>query len=137
MRIPEIEARQPLGDDDGVAPVGREVHVVGILDCERSARLPVTGIDRRQAVADVVGDVERLQVVAGDDMLGQQPDPEVLDDLVRARIDHVDRRAVAVGNVDERAGKARCTRQSGRPVMGVHVSDRRNLAAGARPRGER
>ena len=36
VRIAEVEPREPLGDDDRVLPVGREVHVVRIVDRDRS-----------------------------------------------------------------------------------------------------
>ena len=44
VRVAEVEAVQPLGDDDREAAVGREVHVVRIVDRDRRRRgLPVLG----------------------------------------------------------------------------------------------
>ena len=44
VRIAEVEPLQALGDDDRVAPVGREVQVVRVVDRDRLARgLPVRG----------------------------------------------------------------------------------------------
>ena len=44
VRVAEVEAVQALGDDDRVAAVGREVHVVRIVDRDRlRAGLPVFG----------------------------------------------------------------------------------------------
>ena len=83
VRVAEVEAVQPLGDDDRVATVGREVHVVGIVDRDRAAGLARARVDRRQAVAGVVRHVERPQVPRRDDVLRQPADVEVLDDLVR------------------------------------------------------
>ena len=62
VRVAEVEARETFGDDDRVLPVGREVHVVRVLDRDRRTRPPGDGIDRRERVAAVVRDVERLQV---------------------------------------------------------------------------
>ena len=105
--VAEVEAREPLGDDDRVAAVRGEVHVVRVVDRDRAARAAGSRVDRSQAVADVVGDVERSQVPRRDDVLGQQPDREVLDDLERARVDHVDGVALGVRDVDEWARKPR------------------------------
>ena len=63
-------------------------------------------IDRRQAVADVVRHVERLQVPGRHDVLRQRADREVVDDPVRARIDLVD--GVAAGCSARRRARARC-----------------------------
>ena len=63
VRVAEVESMQPLGDDDRVAAVEREVEVVRIVDGNRLAGRPGHRIDRRQAVPDVVVDVQRLQVV--------------------------------------------------------------------------
>ena len=103
VRVAEVEPVQPLGDDDRVAAVGREVHVVRVVDRDRRAGLARARVDRREAVAGVVRDVERLQVPGRDDVLGQAADREVLDDLVGVRVDHVDRVALAVRDVDQRA----------------------------------
>src|SRR5262249_29924114 len=51
VRVAEVESVQPLGDDDRVAPVGGEVHVVGVGDRDRPARPAGARIDHRQAVA--------------------------------------------------------------------------------------
>ena len=54
-------------------------------------------------------------------MLRQRADREVLDDLVRARVDHVDGVAVAVRHVDARQRAARGAGQHVRAVVGVDV----------------
>ena len=66
------------------------------------ARAAGERIDRRQRVADVVVDVERLQVVRRRNVLRQRADRKVRDHLVRARVDHVHRVTGAVGDVDPR-----------------------------------
>ena len=71
--VAEVEPVQTLGDHDRVAPVDREVEVVGIVDVDRLARAARARIDRRQRVADVVVHVERLQIVRGRDVLWQRP----------------------------------------------------------------
>ena len=44
VRVAEVEPVQPLGDDDRVAAVGREVHVVRVVDRDRAAAAcPVRG----------------------------------------------------------------------------------------------
>ena len=44
VRVAEVEPVQPLGDDDRVAAVGREVHVVRVVDRDRPPPgLPVRG----------------------------------------------------------------------------------------------
>ena len=92
-----------LGDDDRVPAVGREVQVVRIGHGDRRpARQAGVRVDRREAVAVVVVDVERLQVPRRRDVLGQRADREVLDDLHGRRIDHVDRVRLAVRHVHQR-----------------------------------
>ncbi len=60
MRIVEVQSLQRLGDDDRVLPVRGEVHVVGVVNTDvRSFDLPSGRVDRGQAVAVVVGDVQR------------------------------------------------------------------------------
>ena len=103
VRRAEVEARQALGDDDREAAVGREVQVVRVVHRDRVAGRAGARVDRRQAVAQVVQDVERLQVPRGRHVLRQRPDGEVPDDLERALVDLVDRVALAVRHVDERA----------------------------------
>ena len=48
-----------LGDDDRAPPVGGEVEVVGVGDRHRACRAAGARVDRRQAVALVVGDPQR------------------------------------------------------------------------------
>ena len=104
MRIAEVESLPGLGDDDRVAPVGREVEVVGIgRPGSASARAARPRVDRREAVAEVVVDVQGAQVVRRRDVLRQRADAEVVDDLERALIDDVDGVRLAVRDVDERA----------------------------------
>ena len=79
-------------------------------------------VDRRQVLPEVVRDVERLQVPRGDDVLRQRADREVLDDLERALVDHVDGVAVAVRDVDvRRARRATAALRLPTPVGRVDV----------------
>ena len=71
MRVSEVEPVQPLGDDDRVPAVWGEVHVVGVVDGDRSAGLAGPRVDRRQAVTDVVRDVEMAEVPGRHDVLGE------------------------------------------------------------------
>ena len=98
----EVQALQALGDDDGKAPIGGEVEVVRVLDRDRAARPAGPRVDRGERVAQVVVDVERLEVPGRRDVLGQRAGRELRDDLHRALADHRDRVAHAVGDVDQR-----------------------------------
>ena len=130
VRVPEIEPLEALGDDDRGAAVRCEIEVVGVLDRYPPAWNSRTRVDRREAVAGVVVDVERLQVVGRGHVLGKPAGGEVLDDLERLLADHVDRVADAVRDVHERQVPANDRAQHVRSVGGVDV----DLALGA-PRG--
>ena len=134
VRVAEVEPVQPLGDDDRVAAVGGEVHVVRVVDRDRRARPARARVDRRQAVAGVVGDVERLQIPRRHHVLWQRADGEVLDDPVGVRVDHVDGVALAVRDVDERLRGSRRAGQHVRAVVGVDVALRRRRLCRARRR---
>ena len=125
VRISKVESMQALGHDDRVAPVGGEVHVVRVVDGDRPARLRSTRVDRRDAVALVVEDIEPLQVPRRGHMLRKSPDGEVADDSEGARVDHVDGVAPAVGDVHPRKGGARGRAKHVRPVRCVEISGRR------------
>ena len=122
VRVAEVEPVQPLGDDDRVAAVGREVHVVRIVDRDRRARAcPVRG---SIAVSELPSSFVTYSVFrshAGTTCCGSAPTREVLDDLERALVDHVDRVAVAVRDVDERPRAARDGAQVAGAVGGVDV----------------
>ena len=96
------------------------------------AGLAGTRVDRRQAVAGVVRDVERAQVPGRDDVLRESADGEVLDDPERARVDHVDGVALAVRNVDERSRESGGAGQVARAVVCVDVPVRRRRTPPAR-----
>ena len=121
VRVAEVESMQPLGDDDCVASVDREVEVVRIVDGNRFAGTSRNWIDRRQGVPDVVVDVQRLQVVRRCDVLRQRADREVVDDLVRGRVDHVDGVARAVRYVDARRRLGRGRAEHSGVVVGIEV----------------
>src|SRR5262249_61493058 len=92
---------RPLGAHDGVGARGPEVPVVRVAPRDRRT-LWSSGdrADGDQAVADVVVDPERLQVVRGGYMLRKEADGIVGDDLERPLIDYVDSVACAVRDVD-------------------------------------
>jgi hypothetical protein len=119
--IAEVDPPQPLGHDHRVAPVGGEVHVVGVLDRDRRTRHTVDGVDRGQAVALVVGDPQRPQVVGRDDVLRHRSDRELAHDLVRGRIDLVNGGAAAIGDVDQRPVAAHYYGQVAGVIGGVDV----------------
>src|SRR5256885_16990790 len=81
VRITKAEPVEAFGNDDRVETVGREIHVVGIVNRNRASGLARQGIDRCEAVPDVVRDVKSLQVVGGRDVLREPADREMLDDL--------------------------------------------------------
>ncbi len=67
----EIEPMLALGDHDREAAVRREVEVVRVADADGLAfRPPGERAERRQAVALVVVDPERLEVIRRRHMLG-------------------------------------------------------------------
>ena len=96
---------QPLGDDDRVASVGREVHVVRIVDRDRRPGLPGPRIDRRQRccrrrssrTASSGPRPARRAAAGRRPRSGRRPE--------RARVDHVDGAAVAVWYVDVGAAR--------------------------------
>ena len=124
VRVAEVEPVQPFCDDDRVPPVGREVHVVRVVDRERASGPAGARVYRRERVTHVVRHVQRLQVPRRDDVLRERAHGEMLDDPECALVDHVDRVAVAVRNVDVRAGAPRLCAEVPDPVGGVDVGDR-------------
>ncbi len=120
-RIAEVEALEGLGDDDGVAAVGREVQVVGILDRDRPSGPPGPRVDRGEAVAEIVVDVQGAEVPGRRHVLGQLAGGEVLDDPERPLVDHVDGRAHAVRHVHVRGISADGGREVARPIVGVDI----------------
>ncbi len=106
LRVEEVEPLAGLRDVDRVLAVGREVHVVRVVDGDRGSGLARLRVDRcegavRRALG-VVGDPQGLQVVGRDDVLGVEPDVEGVDDLHRRRVDHRHRVREAVRDVDAR-----------------------------------
>ncbi len=105
-RIAEVEPLQRFGDDNRRFPVRREIHVVGIVDGNRLAGLARLRIHGREAAAlrvlGVVGHPQRAQIVRRNHVLRVEADLELVDDLVRCRIDHVDVVGLQVRDVDTR-----------------------------------
>ena len=101
-----VQPFQRLGDDDRRLPVGREIHVVGIVYRDRLAWLAGLGIDRRQTAVDavlgIVGDEKCLQVLRRHDVLRVVADLEGVDDLERVRIDHRYGVGKPIGHIDPR-----------------------------------
>ena len=127
VRVAEVQPVQPFGDDDRVAAVRREIHVVRIVDGDRASGLAIARIDRGERVAEIVRHVQRFQVPRGDDVLRQRTDRKMLDDPERSLVDHVHGVAVAVRNVDVRACTPRLCAEVAGPVGGVDVRSRRCL----------
>ena len=123
VRVAEVEALQALGDDDRAAAVRREVEVVRIGDGPRAATTSGSRIDRRQRVALVAVDPERVQVPRRRDVLWLGRNAEAADDLERLRIDLVDRVALRLRDVDAIQRSARDRRDRGRRVCCVDVAD--------------
>ena len=148
VRVAEVQAPERFGDDDGVAPVGGEVQVVGVPDGDRSSRPSGARVDRGEAIADVVVDVERLEVIGRRDVLRHGAGREVLDHLHRALADDVDGVAHRVRDVDERRVSAHGAGEHAGAVgrvypawdVGPHRAGRCGLAGrpgGTPPRGLR
>ncbi len=134
LGVPEVEPVQPFRHDQRGGAVRGEVQVVGVLDLDRLARLPGRGVDRRERVAVVVVDPQRLQIPRGHDVLRAAADPEVPDDPVGLGVDHTDRAALAVGHVDQRGEPRDDGAEHAGPVVGVDVRDLGLLGAGVRHR---
>ena len=90
VRVAEGERVPRLLDDDRAAAVRGEVHVVWVRDRDVGAGAAAgVRVDRGQAVADVVGRVERAQVPRGHDVLDDRSRAEVADDPEGPGVDHV------------------------------------------------
>jgi hypothetical protein len=73
----------------GHGPSGTEAAISRLVPAPTpSARPAGARIDHGQAVTGVVAHIQRGQVVAWNHVLGQQPNRELLNDLVGARVDH-------------------------------------------------
>src|SRR5262249_62268002 len=121
------------GDDDREAARRREVQVVWVADRDRRALRPAGDwAHRRETVADIVVDPERLQVIRRGYMLREEADRVVGDDLERPLVDDVDRVARAVRDVDawRRVSDDRAERIG--TVVCIHV-DNGALSAGDDP----
>ena len=103
VRVAEVQPQQPLGDHDRELPIRGEVEVVGILDVDRPPRASGLRVDRGQAVASVIVDVQGLQIPGRRDVLGQASSREGGDHLQRPLTDHRHRVRKPVGDVDEPA----------------------------------
>ena len=150
VRVVEDEGLARLGDGDRRAAVGPEVHVVRVDDRDAVTVRAGPRVDRRDRVPDVVGRVEHLHVVGGDDVLDLLARRELVDLLERGRVDDPDLAGPAVRHVDQRPrrrprrGSAsrrrpRSTRWPGRPPAACPAarpprawSVRRSSAAGSR-----
>ena len=128
----EVEPVLPFGDHDRVAAPRGEVEVVGIADGHRFAlRPPGDGAEGRQAVADIVVDPERLEVVRRRHMLGEQTNRVVRDDLEGPLVDHVHRVACAVRDINARRYVSNGRAEIVHAVVGVDV-ERQGCRAPAR-----
>src|SRR4029077_4128975 len=91
VRVAEVQVLAGFGHHDGVAPVGGEVHVVGVVYRDIPAGWPAgPGVDRGEAVGLVVGCVERAQVVRGHHVLRVEPALVRGDDPAGGRVDDGD-----------------------------------------------
>ena len=106
LRVAEVQALHGFGHHDRRLPVGREVHVVGIVDGDRLPRLSRHRIDRRHAatrrVLGVVRHPQRAQVPRRNDVLRVEADFELADDRERGRVDDVDIVGLDVRHIDAR-----------------------------------
>src|SRR5258708_5572274 len=69
LRFAEVDPVTGLGDHHGGAAIGREIEVIGVADRQRCSLLSGQRIDGREAVASVVGDPQRCQVIRRNDMM--------------------------------------------------------------------
>ena len=128
MRVAEVQVLAGLGHHDGVAPVGGEVHVVRIVHRDVPAGWPArTGVDRGEAVGQVVGHVQGAEVVGGHDVLRVEPGLVGPGYPEGGRVDHGHGGAAAVRHVDAVGHPAHHRAEHVRPGVGVdvrRVSDR-------------
>ena len=87
----------------------------------RGSRETVCGVDRGEAVADVVGHPERAQVVRRDDVLRNGAHRELANHTVGGGVDLLDAAGAAVGHVHQRAEPSDDGRQSAAAVGRVDV----------------
>ena len=122
MRVTEIEVLAGLGHHDGVAPVGCEVHVVRVVHRDvRPGGPPGHGVDRGEAVAQVVRHVQRAHVVGRHDVLGVEPGLVGPYHLVGRWVNDGHRRAAAVRHVNPVRHPAHGRAEHVRPSIGVDV----------------
>ena len=88
------------------------------------ARLARAGIDRGQAVAGIVRDVEAAEIPGRHHVLRKASDREVPDDPEGARVDHVDRVAPRIRDVNQRSRTACSAGQHVPAVEGIDVPGR-------------
>ena len=119
--VAEVQPLHALGHHDREASVGREVEVVGVFDRDGRTGFSRRRVDGDEVVAQVVGRVQRLQVVGRDDVLGLFADGEVADDLHRPGVDDVNGVGPGVGDVDESGEVRHHGAQEVRAVRGVDV----------------
>jgi hypothetical protein len=102
MRVTKIEPLRTLRHDHGVPTIRREIEVVRIFDGNAFPFLACHGIDRRKAVAAIVSDPKRAQVVRRDNMLRERRRYEGSLDAIRRRVEHGHARRGPEGDIDER-----------------------------------
>ena len=93
--------REPLGDDDCVFPVGREVHVVGIVDRDDRPGFPVLGSIGVRLLLRSFVTYRVFKSHAGTTCWGTRQ-PEMVDHRGGRGIDDVDRVALRVRHIDPR-----------------------------------
>ena len=122
VRRAEVEAPEPLRDDDRAPPVGGEVEVVGIRDRHGRPCRPVRG---SIGVSELLSSLVTHSVLRSHDGVtccGSSPDREMVDDLEPPLGDHVDGARLGVGHVDPRGIVADDRAQAPRPLGGVDVA---------------
>ncbi len=90
LGVPEVEAFQRFGHDDGLGSVRREVEVVRVLHALRGPGLARLRVDGDQRVALVVEHPKGRSVVGRHDVLRFDPGGERPDDLFGCDIDDGD-----------------------------------------------
>src|ERR1700733_10064119 len=97
-RVAEVQVLAGLGYHAGVASVGGEVQVVRVVHRDVPAsRTAGAGVDRGEAVAQVVGHVQGAHVVGRNDVLRIEPGLVAPQHPVGSRVDDGHRGTAAVG----------------------------------------
>lgn len=125
VRIAEFQTLQVFGDDDRIAPVRREVHIISVGhldDCAGLAGFRVDGHENSRQIALGRSDnPQSLQIPRRNNVLGISTDNIIIHDFEADRIDHIDVSRFYVGHVDPRQSTYGHGTDLSRPRFAVEI----------------